>query len=85
VSDIDQVGFALERATKAGFTITATLGRHKNDHMLSFYMRSPAGFEIEIGCGGRHVDDATWVVNHFTDGDLWGHHGLSAESMQQAG
>ena len=84
VPDIDQVGYALERATKQGHKITATLGRHKNDRMLSFYMRSPAGFEVEIGCGGRLVDDATWVVNHFTGGDEWGHHGLSADSMATA-
>ena len=85
VTDIDQVGYALERATRAGAPITATLGRHKNDRMLSFYMRSPAGFEIEIGCGGRLVDDATWVVSHLAGGDEWGHHGLSAESLSPSG
>ena len=85
VTDIDQVGYALERATRAGCPITATLGRHKNDRMLSFYMRSPAGFEIEIGCGGRLVDDATWVVSHLAGGDEWGHHGLTADSMSPAG
>lgn len=84
VPDIDQVGYALERATRAGIPITATLGRHKNDRMLSFYMRSPAGFEVEIGCEGRLVDDATWVVNHFTGGDEWGHHGLTGEAMAAA-
>jgi 3,4-dihydroxy-9,10-secoandrosta-1,3,5(10)-triene-9,17-dione 4,5-dioxygenase len=84
VGDIDQVGYALERATRAGHPITATLGRHKNDHMLSFYMRSPAGFDVEIGCGGRSVDDATWVVNHFTGGDEWGHHGLTGEALARS-
>ncbi|HUP74157.1 MAG TPA: VOC family protein [Acidimicrobiales bacterium] len=85
VTDIDQVGYALERATRAGCPITATLGRHKNDRMLSFYMRSPAGFEVEVGCGGRLVDDATWVVSHNTGGDEWGHHGLTADSLSPAG
>ncbi len=85
VTDIDQVGYALERATRAGCPITATLGRHKNDRMLSFYMRSPAGFEIEIGCGGRLVDDATWVVSHLAGGDELGHHGLTADSLSPAG
>jgi 2,3-dihydroxybiphenyl 1,2-dioxygenase len=82
VDDIDQVGYALERATRGGHPITASLGRHKNDRMLSFYVRSPAGFEVEIGCGARLVDDATWVVNHFTGGDEWGHHGLSGASLK---
>ncbi len=84
VEDIDQVGYALERATKAGHAITASLGRHKNDRMLSFYMRSPAGFEVEIGCGARVIDDATWVVNHFTGGDEWGHHGLTGDSLAES-
>lgn len=81
VDDVDQVGLALERATRGGHAITATLGRHKNDRMLSFYMRSPAGFEVEIGCGGRLVDERTWVVNHFTGGDDWGHHGLTGDAL----
>ncbi len=84
MADIDQVGLALERATLAGVPITATLGRHKNDHMLSFYMRSPAGFEVEVGCDARLVDDATWVVNRFGDGDLWGHHGLTGNAMAES-
>lgn len=82
VDDIDQVGYALERATQGGHPITASLGRHRNDRMLSFYVRSPAGFEVEIGCGARLVDDTTWVVNHFTGGDEWGHHGLTGASLK---
>lgn len=81
VDDIDQVGYALERASKAGHPITATLGRHRNDRMLSFYMRSPAGFEVEVGCGVRLVDDRTWVANEFAGGDEWGHHGLTGEAL----
>ena len=52
--------------------------------MLSFYMRTPAGFEVEIGCDGRRVDDETWVVNHFTGGDEWGHHGLTGDSLAES-
>lgn len=84
VGDIDQVGYALDRAVRAGHTITASLGRHKNDRMLSFYLRSPAGFEVEIGCGGRLVDDLTWVENEVAGGDEWGHHGLSGASLEGA-
>jgi 2,3-dihydroxybiphenyl 1,2-dioxygenase len=80
VPDVDQVGLALDRATQAGAQITASLGRHKNDQMLSFYMRSPAGFDVEVGCGARLIDDNTWTANQFV-GDVWGHHGLTAESV----
>jgi len=84
VDDIDQVGAALDRAMRAGAPITASLGRHKNDHMLSFYMRSPAGFEVEIGCGGRLVDDATWIANQSAGGDVWGHHGLTGDAVSES-
>ena len=30
-----------------------TLGTHTNDRMTSFYVRTPSGFEIEYGFGGR--------------------------------
>ncbi|UVE93804.1 VOC family protein [Dietzia sp. B32] len=84
VSNVDLVGEALERATKAGMQVTATLGRHKNDRMLSFYMKSPGGFEVEIGCDPVLVDEETWVANEFVDGDLWGHHGLTSESLAES-
>lgn len=85
VGDIDEVGRALDRATSAGCEITASLGRHRNDRMLSFYLRSPAGIEVEVGCDALLVDEDTWVVNHFTGGDEWGHHGLTAKAMESAG
>ena len=84
VDDIDQVGYALERATRGGHAITASLGRHRNDRMLSFYMRSPAGFEVEIGCDARLIDERTWVVNQFAGGDEWGHHGLTGEALAES-
>lgn len=84
LSDIDEVGRALDRARRAGAEITASLGRHRNDRMLSFYMRSPAGFEVELGCDARVVDDATWIANEFTGGDEWGHHGLTGDALAAA-
>jgi 2,3-dihydroxybiphenyl 1,2-dioxygenase len=73
VATLDAVGFALERATAAGVPITASLGRHTNDHMVSFYSRTPAGFEVEFGQGAIQVDDATWRVNRHDKGSAWGH------------
>ena len=37
--------------------MSATLGRHVNDKMLSFYMKTPGGFDVEFGCEGLQVDD----------------------------
>ena len=50
-----------------------TLGSHTNDRMTSFYVRTPSGFEIEYGTGGRSVDDATWVVGSYDAQSVWGH------------
>ena len=73
VNTLDEVGFALERAEAAGATITATLGRHTNDHMVSFYARTPSGFEVEYGYGARTVDEATWRVARHDAPSSWGH------------
>ncbi|HLZ84533.1 MAG TPA: VOC family protein, partial [Caulobacteraceae bacterium] len=73
VPTLDAVGFALERAAAAEATITASLGKHTNDHMVSFYARTPSGFEVEFGFGAREVDDATWRVTRHDKGSSWGH------------
>jgi 3,4-dihydroxy-9,10-secoandrosta-1,3,5(10)-triene-9,17-dione 4,5-dioxygenase len=83
VTGIDQVGQCLERAEAAGVLITSTLGRHANDRMLSFYMRSPLGFDVEIGCDAIRVD-RDWTPREFVEGDVWGHKGLTAEAIQAA-
>ncbi len=73
VPTLDGVGFALERATAAATPITAGLGRHTNDQMVSFYSRTPAGFEVEFGQGAIEVDDATWRVGRHDKPSSWGH------------
>jgi 2,3-dihydroxybiphenyl 1,2-dioxygenase len=73
VNTLDEVGFAQERMEAAGAPITATLGRHTNDHMVSFYARTPSGFEVEYGFGAREVDDATWRVTRHDSTSTWGH------------
>ena len=73
VPTLDAVGFALERATAAATPITASLGRHTNDQMVSFYSRTPAGFEVEFGQGAIEVDDATWRVSRHDKPSSWGH------------
>ena len=74
VPTIDDVGLAFDRAVAAGTHISATLGRHTNDKMLSFYMRTPGGFDIEYGCGGEQYHDWSTVTPTFTiKEDLWGH------------
>lgn len=76
MSTLDAVGHAQDRLAQLGFTLRRTLGRHSNDHMVSFYVDGPAGLQMEIGWGGRLVDEATWSVNRISTTSLWGHHEL---------
>lgn len=83
MASIDDVGRALDRARRAGVSMVSSLGRHRNDGMLSFYMRSPGGFDMEVGCDGKLLDE-TWTTNEFCEGDVWGHDGL-VEAVIEAG
>jgi 2,3-dihydroxybiphenyl 1,2-dioxygenase len=73
VPTLDAVGYALERAEAAGAPITSGLGRHTNDQMVSFYAKTPGGFEVEFGYGAIEVDDATWRVARHDKPSSWGH------------
>jgi 3,4-dihydroxy-9,10-secoandrosta-1,3,5(10)-triene-9,17-dione 4,5-dioxygenase len=73
VESADDVGLCHDRALRRKVPMSATLGRHVNDLMLSFYMKTPGGFDVEFGCEGRQVDDEGWVARESTAVSLWGH------------
>jgi 3,4-dihydroxy-9,10-secoandrosta-1,3,5(10)-triene-9,17-dione 4,5-dioxygenase len=70
---LDQVGACLDRVNQAGLPITATLGRHANDNMVSFYFLAPAGIPIEIGFDGAQFNWDEFEATQSTIGDIWGH------------
>ncbi len=70
---IDDVGATMYLVQDSGIEIASSLGRHTNDHMFSFYMRTPSGFEIEYGWGGREIDDRIWHVQKHHAPSIWGH------------
>lgn len=72
-ASLDDVGFAYDRVQAGGGRIVATLGRHTNDHMFSFYAATPGGIEVEFGYGARTVDDATWSEALHHKPSMWGH------------
>ncbi len=72
-ASLDDVGQALDRCHRRGARVSGTLGRHANDLMVSFYVRTPGGFDVEYGTDGRLVDDATWISRESTAVSLWGH------------
>lgn len=73
VNALDEVGRALDRVHANGVKLSATLGQHTNDQMISFYIKTPSGFDLEYGCDGlvvdwdRHTPFESTVVSH------WGH------------
>ncbi|MGW4402121.1 iron-dependent extradiol dioxygenase HsaC [Amycolatopsis nivea] len=73
VEETDDVGLCLDRAKRKNVPMSATLGRHVNDLMLSFYMKTPGGFDVEFGCEGRQVEDEAWIARESTAVSLWGH------------
>jgi 3,4-dihydroxy-9,10-secoandrosta-1,3,5(10)-triene-9,17-dione 4,5-dioxygenase len=73
VGEADDVGLCLDRARRHKVPMSATLGRHVNDLMLSFYMKTPGGFDVEFGTEGRQVDDGDWIARESTAVSLWGH------------
>jgi 2,3-dihydroxybiphenyl 1,2-dioxygenase len=74
---LDDVGQAYDLTMQQPERVVATLGRHSNDLMTSFYQRTPSDIYVEYGWGGREVDDATWQPHAVeTLASYWGHKGL---------
>lgn len=74
---LDDVGQGYDIALGEKERIAATLGRHPNDLITSFYMRTPAEMLFEYGWGGREVNDRTWKPVELTGvASFWGHQGL---------
>ena len=74
VVSLDDVGIAHDMRADRGIPLSMTLGRHTNDRMFSFYVRTPSGFEVEYGWGADTVDNEDeWVVTHMRSPSIWGH------------
>ena len=76
LNERDDVGSAFDRAWATDLAIPNGLGRHDNDGMFSFYLQTPAGFQIEVGYGARVITDG-WNDNRRYDQiSAWGHQPL---------
>jgi biphenyl-2,3-diol 1,2-dioxygenase len=77
VASIDDMGLAHDRALKSGVPLRTGIGRHSNDHMVSFYARMPSGLDVEYGWGPRTID-RDWSVVRYDTTSVWGHHPTTA-------
>lgn len=81
---LDDVGQGYDIARADG-RVKVSLGRHNNDYMTSFYLRTPSTFLIEYGWGGRELDVATWQPTEMsTLASFWGHEGLGQSVLGDA-
>jgi 2,3-dihydroxybiphenyl 1,2-dioxygenase len=69
----DNVGAAFDRAWNAGLPIANAIGKHDNDKMFSFYVVTPAGFQLEFGYGARTIDDPWTDDRRYDRISEWGH------------
>lgn len=70
---LDDVGRAWDLVQERDdIPVTVTLGRHMSDTLISFYMRSPTGFDIEFGAGGELLPD-DFVQTSPSTSEAWGH------------
>jgi len=74
LNSLDDVGQGYDLVQEQKDMLAYTLGRHSNDHMTSFYAKSPSGFFVEYGWGGRVIDPEIWEPHETFDGpSYWGH------------
>lgn len=52
--------------------LAESLGRHPNDRLTSFYMKTPLSLSMEYGWGKLLVEDAVSRVKHQSTTKRWG-------------
>lgn len=72
VETLDDVGLALDRAAALDVPMMNSLGKHTNDHMVSFYVYSPEEYAVEFGWNGLRIEGEA-PTYEITKGEFWGH------------
>ncbi|MFR9779651.1 VOC family protein [Micromonospora sp. MS34] len=73
VATLDDMTTSYQRLKQLGFTMALGIGQHTNDKELSYYVRTPSGFEWEVGWNPIVVDEATWEPTTHRGISIWGH------------
>jgi len=71
--ELDDVGRAMDRAADHGYEMLQPLGRHRTDHMVSFYVMTPGGFGMEVGWGAVTCGEDWPEVRDANRCRPWGH------------
>lgn len=78
-----EVGKAHDRMKRLGYPESATLGSHYNDETTGFYVQTPSGFDLEIGCDSLVIDPATWQTTCHVGISIWGHEWAWQKAMKE--
>jgi 3,4-dihydroxy-9,10-secoandrosta-1,3,5(10)-triene-9,17-dione 4,5-dioxygenase len=73
VEKLDDLGRCIDRCKRHGTPISINMGRHSNDLMVSSYIKSPSGFDVEYGWDAWQVDWSDYVPTRSAIFSLWGH------------
>lgn len=73
VDDLDLVGRAWDKVLDGAAPIASTFGKHSNDEVISFYVRTPSNFQLEYGYGGLIVDPGSHRPSRLDTSNFWGH------------
>ncbi|MET7474623.1 VOC family protein [Streptomyces sp. NPDC005648] len=72
-ANLDDVAQSYQRVHELGFDMALSVGQHTNDRELSYYARTPSGFEWEVGWNPIVVDETTWEPTTHQGISVWGH------------
>ncbi|MEV5013456.1 VOC family protein [Streptomyces sp. NPDC053780] len=70
---LDDVAQSYQRVCELGFDMALSVGQHTNDRELSYYARTPSGFEWEVGWNPLVIDENTWQPSTHQGISIWGH------------
>ncbi|WP_432142544.1 VOC family protein [Streptomyces sp. bgisy084] len=70
---LDDLAQSYQRVHELGFDMALSVGQHTNDKELSYYARTPSGFEWEVGWNPIVVDETTWEPTTHQGISIWGH------------
>jgi 3,4-dihydroxy-9,10-secoandrosta-1,3,5(10)-triene-9,17-dione 4,5-dioxygenase len=79
-----EVGKAYDRMKAMGYPESASLGQHLNDETVGFYVQTPGGFDLEIGCDSLVIDPESWEVTKHIGISIWGHEWAWQKAMAEA-
>lgn len=79
-----EVGKAYDRMKAMDCPESASLGQHFNDETVGFYVQTPGGFDLELGCDSLVIDPASWEVTRHIGISVWGHEWAWQKAMKEA-